>query len=70
MHVVFWFGNLKRRDHSDLGVGGRIILKCILGKQGGKMRNGCIWLRIGPVAGLYENGNELLGFMKSRKFLF
>ena len=28
---VFWWGNLKERDHSeDLSVVGRLILKCIL----------------------------------------
>jgi hypothetical protein len=31
----------------DLGVNGKIILKWILGKQGGKIWTGCIWLRIG-----------------------
>jgi hypothetical protein len=39
--------NLKGRDHlEDLGVDGRIILEWILGKQGGKVWAGCIWLRI------------------------
>jgi hypothetical protein len=27
------------------GVDGRIILKCVLKKQGGRVRNGFIWLR-------------------------
>jgi len=31
------------RDHSeDLGINGRIILDCILGKLGGKLWTGCI----------------------------
>jgi hypothetical protein len=30
----------------DLGVDGKIKLKWILGKQGGKLWTGCIWLRI------------------------
>jgi hypothetical protein len=35
---ILLFGNLKRRDHSeDLGVEGRIILQCILEKQGRKV---------------------------------
>jgi hypothetical protein len=35
----------KGRDHSE-GVDGRILLKCFLGKQGGTMCTGFIWLRI------------------------
>jgi hypothetical protein len=35
MHTKFWLGSVKGRDHSeDIGVGGRIILKWILRKQG------------------------------------
>jgi hypothetical protein len=34
------------------GVDGRIILEWILGKQGGKVSNGCIWLRIRNCGGL------------------
>jgi len=48
MHTKFWPENLKGRDHAeDLDVNGKIILKWILGKQGGKVWTGCIWLRIG-----------------------
>jgi hypothetical protein len=44
--------NLKERDHAeDLGVDGRIILEWILGKYGGKVRTGFIWLRYGLVVG-------------------
>jgi hypothetical protein len=40
--------NLKRRDHlKDLGVDGRTILDWILGKEGGKLWTGFVWLRIG-----------------------
>jgi hypothetical protein len=45
--------NPKGRDHSeDLDVDGKIILEWILGKQSGKLWNGCIWLRIGTSSGL------------------
>jgi hypothetical protein len=34
MCTIFWFENMKGRDHSEsLGVDGKIILKCILRKQ-------------------------------------
>jgi hypothetical protein len=35
-----------------LGVAGRIILECILGKYDGKLWSGFTWLRIGPSVGL------------------
>jgi hypothetical protein len=43
---TFLSESLKGGDHlEDLDVDGRVILECILGKQGGKMWTGCIWLR-------------------------
>jgi len=37
--------DLKGRDHSDdLGINGKTILECILGKLGGKVWTGSIWL--------------------------
>jgi hypothetical protein len=45
--------NPKVTDHlKDLGVDGRIISEWILGKYGGKMWIGCIWLMIGTSGGL------------------
>jgi hypothetical protein len=33
MHIVYWWESQKERDHEeDVNVGGRIILKCILGR--------------------------------------
>jgi hypothetical protein len=44
---------IKGRDFSeDLEVDERIILEWILGKQGGKVWTGFIWLRIGTSGGL------------------
>jgi hypothetical protein len=44
--------NLMGRDHpEDLGAYRRIILKMILGKEGGKVWTVCIWLRIGSSGG-------------------
>jgi hypothetical protein len=46
MHIIVCVENLKGRDHSeDLGVDGRIILEWILGKYGGEMWTGSIWIR-------------------------
>jgi hypothetical protein len=49
----FWLENLKGRDHlQDLGVDENIILERILGKWGGKVCTGFIWLRLGTIGGL------------------
>jgi hypothetical protein len=46
-------GKNEGKDHSeDLGVDGKILLQWILGKYGGKVWNGFIWLRIGTSGGL------------------
>jgi hypothetical protein len=46
MQAKFLSEKLTVRDHSkDLGVDGKIILECILGKQSGKLRAGFNWLR-------------------------
>jgi hypothetical protein len=40
--MIVWLGNLKERYYlEDLDVEGRIILEWILGKQGGRVWNGC-----------------------------
>jgi hypothetical protein len=53
MQLKFWSENLKGEDTSEEpGVEGRIILEWILGKEGGKLWTGCIWLRIGTSDGL------------------
>jgi hypothetical protein len=48
---------------------GRIIIERILGKYGGNVRTGFIWLRKADSGGLFEHGNEPAGFIKGREFL-
>jgi hypothetical protein len=43
--------NLRWKTSKDHDVDGRTILEWILGKQGGKVWTGCIWLRIGSGGG-------------------
>jgi hypothetical protein len=53
MHAILRLEDLKERDHlEDVGVDRRIILEWILGKQGGKVWTGFIWIRIGTSGGL------------------
>jgi hypothetical protein len=53
MFIKFWSENLKGSDHSKhLGIDGKIILERILGRYGGKMWAGCIWVRIEIGGGL------------------
>jgi hypothetical protein len=40
-----------RRPLEDLGVDRKITVEWILGKQGGRLWTGCIWLRIGTSGG-------------------
>jgi hypothetical protein len=54
MHIVFWFENMEGRDYpEDLGMGGKITLEWIVGKQGVKLWTRFIWLRIGTSGGLF-----------------
>jgi hypothetical protein len=48
MHTKFLLENLKGTDHSeDLGINGRIISECILGKYVRKVQTAFIWPRTG-----------------------
>jgi hypothetical protein len=48
----------------DTGIGGNIILKCILKKWDNGAWTGLIWLRIGKVVGCFECSNEPSGSIK------
>jgi hypothetical protein len=51
--TIFLLENQKGRDHSeDKGVDGNIILEWILGKLGGKVWTGCIWIRLETNVGI------------------
>jgi hypothetical protein len=53
MHIIFWLEILKRKDHvEDLGFTSDHNIEWMLGKYGGKVWTGCIWLRIGTSGGL------------------
>jgi hypothetical protein len=48
MLIRLWSENLNGRDHSDdLDIEGSVILEQVLGKQGGKLWTGYVWLRVG-----------------------
>jgi hypothetical protein len=52
MYTVLRLENLKGGDHSEvIDLDGKIMLERILGKPGGKVCTGCIWLRIGTSGG-------------------
>jgi hypothetical protein len=47
MHAKFLSVTVKGREHlEELGINDWIILEWVLGKQGGKVWTGFIWLRI------------------------
>jgi hypothetical protein len=58
--IIKWAGHVARVEEryinnfsgEDLGVDGRIILKCIFEKWVGRSWTGSIWLRIGTSGGL------------------
>jgi hypothetical protein len=53
VHTGFWWRNMKERGQlEDLGMEGRIIIKCLLGRWDEKAWTGFIWVRIETSGGL------------------
>jgi hypothetical protein len=54
MCTIFCFEKVKGRDHSeDLDSDGKIMLEIMLGKYGGRMLTGCIWIGIRTSGGMW-----------------
>jgi hypothetical protein len=48
VHTGLYWGNLREGDHLEVpGIDGRIILKWIFERLGGRAQTGLVWLRIG-----------------------
>jgi hypothetical protein len=56
----------KRDNSDDLSVDGKILERA-LGEEG-EVLSGCIWLRIGPVAGLCKHNTESSSSIKGGEF--
>ena len=57
MHIGFWLGDLKERDHlEDPCIDGRTILKGIFKQRDGVLRNGLMSLRIRTLGAALVNG--------------
>jgi hypothetical protein len=55
MHIGYWWGIQKERDHwEDQDVGGWIILKWILERWDGMVWVGLMWLRMGTSGGFHK----------------
>jgi len=52
VNAVFWWGNLRERDHlKDSGVDGRLIVRWIFRNRDVGVWTGSSWLRIGTGGG-------------------
>jgi hypothetical protein len=71
MHTKFWSEILKGVDHSgEVSIYRKILLECILGKQGGKLWTGCIGVRIGTKSLPFVNtASDPSGSIRGREFL-
>jgi hypothetical protein len=68
MELVSSLENQKARDYlEDLGVEGTTILEWNLGKQGGKVWSGLIWLKTGTSGALLWTRKRTFGLYERRR---
>jgi hypothetical protein len=65
VHKVFWWGDLKKRDHlEDLGIEGTIILQWVFEKWDRETWTGLICHRLRSGEGACQCGTKTSGFIK------
>ena len=69
IHISLWWETWRKKHSEDLGVDGRMTLKCTLNKQDLREWADFIWLRIGTNCGLFWHGNEPSSSIKCNEFL-
>ena len=62
-------GNMRKRDHLDDVIDGRVLLKCIFKNWDGRAWTGLIWLRIRTKVDACKWGKEPSGSIKCGNFL-
>jgi hypothetical protein len=69
-HTVFWWLNLKERDHLEyLGIVERMILKWTFKMWAGRVWTELVWFRIETAGRLLRISDKPLGSMKCEEFI-